>query len=204
MFPHAVLFPCFLFWPQTEPDACGGSGCCARSPLRPFPQFTSAGFTGFTLTPLTPALRPPTATHPLSTNQLSITSWSRAVFASIGRFLLHLCFWLVTCYHPPDCSEFCFCFFPLPPFLIHSAEVGPCSKKWLDLWARGLLNAWVALFVPPRCWLHGVSLRMPTFASDQVSWCLVYCVFATFICFAQCPSSSNKLKHLTVTKLHAL
>lgn len=92
MFPHDVLFPYFLFWRHRAPDACGVALCCARSPLRPFPQFMSAGFTGFTLTPLTSALRPPTATHPLSTNQLPITTCSRAVSASIGPILLHLCF----------------------------------------------------------------------------------------------------------------
>lgn len=83
----------------------------AHSLRRPFPQFSSTGFTGFTLTPLTPLKRPPTATHPVSANQRAITYWSRAACFSIGPFPLHLCFWLVTCYHPPECSEFCFCFF---------------------------------------------------------------------------------------------
>lgn len=174
MLPHGVLFPCFSFWRQSEPDACGVSHCCARSPLRPFPQFMSAGFTGFTLTPLTPALRPPTATHPLSTNQLSITSWSRAVFPSIGQILLHLCFWLVTCYHPPDCSEFCFCFFSSSVSDSLSWGWTFAVKKWLHIWARGLLNARVAPFASPHCCLQGVLRRMPTFASDQVSWFLFY------------------------------
>lgn len=132
-----LCFPTSCFGVRVSQTRAGVSRCSARSPLRPFPQFMSAGFTGFTLTPLTPALRPPTATHPLSTNQLSITSWSRACFPPIGPILLHLCFWLVTCYHPPDCSEFCFCFFFLPPFLIHSAEVGPCSKKVVRLMSPG-------------------------------------------------------------------
>lgn len=47
-------------------------------------------------------------------------------------------------------------------------------KKWLHLWARGLLNACVALFVFSHCCLQSVLLRMPTLASDQVSWFLFY------------------------------
>ena len=43
------------------------------APLQPFPQFQRAGFSGFTLTPLTPAARPPTATHPDVTNGIAIT-----------------------------------------------------------------------------------------------------------------------------------
>lgn len=167
-----LCFPTSCFGVRVSQTRAGVSRCSARSQLRPFPQFMSAGFTGFTLTPLTPALRPPTATHPLSTNQLSITSWSRACFAAIGPILLHLCFWLVTCYHPPDCSEFCFCFFFFLRSWFTQLRLDLAVKKWLDLWARGLLNACVALFVSSHCCLHAVLIRMPTLASDQVSWFL--------------------------------
>lgn len=87
-------------------------------------------------------------------------------------------------------------------------------KKWLHLWARGLLSVWVALCVSSHCCLQGVLLRMPTFASDQVSWFL----FFVLVCFltdkrltaplplypfcAMTQRRRHELKHLYATKLH--
>lgn len=49
-----------------RPRGCRGPAS-RLSASQPFPQFErAAGFTGFTLTPLTPRTRPPTATHPAS------------------------------------------------------------------------------------------------------------------------------------------
>lgn len=89
---------------------------------QPFPQFErAAGFTGFTLTPLTPRPRPPTATHPavgqshrvhvLITHRLA-HDWPRLAtpLPVIGCVL-----------PPPDCSEFCFYVF-LGFFGLLSAE----------------------------------------------------------------------------------
>lgn len=58
------------------------------------------------------SLHTPTgATHPRSANRAPITHWSRVGLHTIGQGLIHICFSLVACCHPPDCCEFCFLFF---------------------------------------------------------------------------------------------
>lgn len=57
---------CSLHASRARPRGCRGPAS-RLSASQPFPQFArAAGFTGFTLTPLTPRPRPPTATHPAS------------------------------------------------------------------------------------------------------------------------------------------
>lgn len=60
---------------------------------------------------------------PISANRPAVMHWSRVALHAIGQGLVHICFSLVACCHPPVCCEFCFLF---SPHLFHSAEAGPC------------------------------------------------------------------------------
>lgn len=64
LFLHISICSCSLHASHARPRGCRGP---APRLVQPFPQLgRAAGFTGFTLTPLTPRPRPPTATHPAS------------------------------------------------------------------------------------------------------------------------------------------
>lgn len=66
MFGPARVCGSALHASPARPRGCRGPAS-RLSASQPFPQFErAAGFTGFTLTPLTPRTRPPTATHPAS------------------------------------------------------------------------------------------------------------------------------------------
>ncbi len=66
-----------------------------------------------------PAPRQPRT--PRRANGVAATYRSRTASPGIGRGPLHLWLWLAACYHPPDCSEFCFCVF-FSFFRLRSAE----------------------------------------------------------------------------------
>lgn len=161
--------------------------------FQPFPQFErAAGFTGFTLTPLTPRTRPRQPRTPPSANRVAATYWSRTTSPVIGRCPLHLCLWLAACYHPPDCSEFCFCFFSRFFWLL-SAEAVCWQRLSADYWLPALL-----LLSPPGVWTvarSGLNFLTLSFTPERC------CQVSPLPCPA--PAAVRQLSAADVVKLRA-
>lgn len=109
------------------------------------PSFHARQFIEFTVTLLTPPHAHQQPRTPISSNRPAVMHWSRVALLAIGQGLIHICFSLVVCCHPPVCCEFCFLF-----------SFTCFTQLRLDLAGRGEVDSGSSLFeagVLPLCFI---------------------------------------------------